>query len=181
MRKNTKRTNNSKKKMQKTQKLWNMVGCSKKRIKRGASHNRRRCAYKKTQIRRQKGGCGVCLQSGGGAAGGALVGSPWTGSVSDWPGVAGKDGQTNYFSLNTYPVDPQTQNIISERSDININYMKGGKRMKSRGGGIIPQDLVNLGRSMVYGIGSAYNSLNGYSPPVNPLPYKDQLVNAMKR
>ena len=60
--------------------------------------------------------------------------------------------------------------------------MSGGKTKKHmRGGqGMIPQDLVNLGRSMVYGIGSAYNSLNGFPAPVNPLPYKDQLVNTSK-
>ncbi len=44
------------------------------------------------------------------------------------------------------------------------------------GGGFIPQDLVNLGRDMMYNVNSAYNALNGYKAPVNPLPYKDQLI-----
>jgi hypothetical protein len=43
---------------------------------------------------------------------------------------------------------------------------------------LVPQDLVNLGRNAMFNIGSAYNGLNGYSAPVNPLPYKDQLVNS---
>ena len=177
MRKNTNRSTMRKK----PQKLWNMIGCSKKCTRRH-KHNascKKRIAYKKMQMGgKQMGGCSTCLQTGG-SANSALIGSPWTGSVSDWPGVAGKDGQTNYFPLNTYPVDPQTQNIISERSDIR---MSGGKtKNHMRGGqGMIPQDLVNLGRSMVYGIGSAYNSLNGFPAPVNPLPYKDQLVNTSK-
>jgi hypothetical protein len=46
---------------------------------------------------------------------------------------------------------------------------------KKRGGGFIPQDLVNFGRTFTYGLGSAYNAINGYPQPVNPLPYKDQL------
>ena len=131
----------------------------------------------------QAGGCNSCLgggvqsggsvQTGGGInySGPSLYGAPWTPKISDWPGVAGKDGQTNYFSDNKYLVDPQ-RSMISERDQ--QTYMAGGSR-KRRAGGIIPQDLVNLGRSMVYGLGSAYNTLNGYQAPVSPLPYKDQL------
>jgi len=131
----------------------------------------------------QKGGCSSCLsggvQMGGGINNGgpALVGAPWTGKISDWPGVSGKDGQTNFYSLNEYKsVDPQTS-MISERDQ--QTFMKGGRKMRNkRGGGFVPQDLVNLGRSMVYGLGSAYNTLNGYATPANPLPYKDQLVDS---
>jgi hypothetical protein len=47
------------------------------------------------------------------------------------------------------------------------------KNMKA--GGLIPQDLVNLGRDFTFNIKSTYNALNGYKAPVNPLPYKDQL------
>jgi len=153
----------------------------------------------------QKGGCSSCLSGGvqmggragvqmggragvqmGGRAGGinyggpALVGAPWSGKIADWPGVSGKDGQTNFFSLNEYKsVDPQTS-MISERDQ--QTFMKGGRRLRNkRGGGVVPQDLVNLGRSMVYGLGSAYNTLNGYASPANPLPYKDQLVDSPTR
>jgi len=123
------------------------------------------------QLGVQNGGCTSCLaggvgvQSGGGINNGGtpLVGKPW--SVND-------EGNTNYYSLNKYPVDPQTS-MASER---NQQTFKGGRRNK-KAGGFVPQDLVNLGRSMVYGLGSAYNTLNGYSVPSNPLPYKDQLVN----
>jgi hypothetical protein len=60
----------------------------------------------------------------------------------------------------------------------------GGKRMSKRmskkmrktGGGIIPQDLINGGRNIMYGLGSTYNAMAGYPAPVNPLPYKDQLM-----
>lgn len=46
----------------------------------------------------------------------------------------------------------------------------------SSGGGLIPQDLLNLGSDISFNVKSAYNALNGYSAPVNPLPYKDQLT-----
>ena len=45
-----------------------------------------------------------------------------------------------------------------------------------KGGALIPQDLLNLGSDINYNVKSAYNALNGYSAPVNPLPYKDQLT-----
>ena len=120
----------------------------------------------------QTGGCGcgqplnVGAQTGGNSA---LIGSPWTASINGWPGVAGVAGQTNYYSLNEYKgLDPQT-NVILERGQV-------GGTTKKQGGGLIPQDLVNLGRNMMFGVGSAYNSLSGYQAPVSPMPYKNQLM-----
>jgi hypothetical protein len=212
--------------MKRTQKLFNMKGCSKTKRnlggkkkggcwdmkKRGGARRARickkcgpncrcgpkcncehncpgNCYLKGKRSRKQRGGnCGCGLQMGGctsclgggvqmgggiNNSGTPLLGTPWTPKINDWPGVAGKDGQTNYFSNNQYLVDPQ-RSMISERDQ--QTYMLGGSR-KKRAGGIIPQDLVNLGRSMVYGMGSAYNTLNGYPTPVSPLPYKDQLPN----
>ena len=135
------------------------------------------------QMRGQRGGCqqclggGVALQSGGGIGyiGNPTVGKPWTPEITGWPGVSGQQGQTNFFSLNKYDKPYLQTEQISERDQ--QTYMKGGSRRR-RAGGIIPQDLVNLGRSMVYGVGSAYNSLNGYPAPANPLPYKDQFASA---
>jgi hypothetical protein len=59
--------------------------------------------------------------------------------------------------------------------------IKGKRGRKSRsnsikGGGLIPQDLVNLGSNFSFNLKSAYNSLNGYKAPIDPLPYKDQLT-----
>ena len=51
---------------------------------------------------------------------------------------------------------------------------------KQRGGtlsNLLGQDLVNLGRQINFGVGSAYNTLTGYSSPVNPMPWKGQLHN----
>jgi len=66
------------------------------------------------------------------------------------------------YPLNKLPVDLQTQTLQS-------------RTMGQKGGGLIPDTLLNLGRSVTYGLGSAYNSLGGFQAPVNPLPYKDQM------
>jgi len=183
---------------QKQQKLWNMRGCSKKNKK---------CMT--------GGGCGCGnpffggSQTGGMKMGGsepALIGTPWTANIGSWPGVAGNDGQSNYFSLNKYtPFSPETQ-MGQERDGAifppeNVKYLvRGGRRGKGKrgvkskmtrkyrisrnrnrnrkllkgGASIFGQDLLNSGRSIEYGLGSAYNTLLGYPAPVDPLPFSDQ-------
>jgi hypothetical protein len=126
-------------------------------------------------------GCGQPLQGGGGKYPNGLVGSAWTPKISGWPGVDGISGNRNYLQHNNYNVDPQTQNIIQERNT--PVSLKGGRKYRRgtrkyrNGGGLIPQDLVNVGRELTYGLGSAYNTLAGYNRPVNPLPFKDQMNN----
>jgi hypothetical protein len=95
---------------------------------------------------------------------GPFIGQAWTPSISGWPGVNGVGGDRNYLSQNLYKQDPQ------------LMMKLGGKKLKKtrKGGGLIPQDLVNLGRDISYNTGSIYNALAGYPQPVNPLPYKDQ-------
>jgi len=172
----------------------------------------------------QKGGCGCGLQFGGNdnhrsgckcssckmsQKGGSssisnngipypngLVGSPWTPSVSGWPGVDGVPGDSNYYKLNTY-----SPNDVS-RQMINVGaappFSIGGKKIKKgkkcykkcstkrrghKGGALsnfLGQDLINLGRQLQFGFGSAYNGLSGYSAPVNPMPWKGQLPNTPK-
>lgn len=45
-----------------------------------------------------------------------------------------------------------------------------------QGGGLIPQDIVNLGRSLTTGLGNVYNSVSGQALAPSPLPYKDQPI-----
>jgi hypothetical protein len=52
----------------------------------------------------------------------------------------------------------------------------GRKHKTLRGGGLLPQNLVNVGRNFMYNIGASSNEYNGYASPPNPMPYKDQLV-----
>ena len=63
-----------------------------------------------------------------------------------------------------------------------INSLVGGKKNKKllkKGGGLMPQDLVNLGRDFTYNFKSTYNALNGYKAPVDPSPYKGQLTGSL--
>jgi len=181
------------------QKLWKMKGCARskcffcgKKSQRGGDCGCGALPLGGGSSQRGGGcGCGIPPLTGGthlgapmmGGSDPALVGPPWTGAVSTWPGVAGVDGQTNNFALNSYPapVDPQTQSISERDGSIfplkNVEYLaKGGRRSIKKGGGFLPQDLVNMGRSISYGFGSAYNALNGYPSPVDPLPFKDQFA-----
>ena len=116
------------------------------------------CKSKKSV--KMKGGNGASYPNG-------IVGDPWTPNIGGWPGVKG-DG--NYLELNTYNKDPTRQMIGGNK-----------KRTKKQRGGTLSnflgQDLLNLGRQFNFGVGSAYNTLSGYSSPVNPMPWKDQLHN----
>ena len=132
---------------------------------------------------------------------GPFVGKPWGTSLSKWPVMDGIGGDRNYLKnyKNVLNNDPQQQQLTA---DVDAGYktwssMVGGykyntnsssKSLKSRsnsssrtrrGGGLIPQDLVNLGQDATYNLKSAYNTLNGYSKPVSPLPYQGQLTGSM--
>jgi hypothetical protein len=106
-----------------------------------------------------------------------LVGSPWESNIVGWPGVTGIPGNNNYYAVNNYNNDISRQMV-----DVGANppffNMKAGKRGKQKGGtmsNFLGQDLINLGRQFQFGVGSAYNALAGYSSPVNPLPWRDQI------
>ena len=114
-----------------------------------------------------------------------LVGTPWTYKIASWPGVNGIPGDSNYYPVNNYQNDISRQMV-----DVGANppFLYGGRKTRKNGsrsrkqkGGTLSnfmgQDFINLGRQFQYGIGSAYNALAGYTAPVNPLPWKDQLPN----
>jgi hypothetical protein len=142
--------------------------------------------------RRKKGGCGPCAlallggkkkQKGGDAtwAPQGLIGKPWTPNPAGWPGVDGVNGSRNYLAFNEYKVDPQTAMIDVGPNSPFLGGRRKRKTRKQRGGTLsnfIGQDLINLGRQVQFGIGSAYNGITGYPAPVSPLPWRDQLNNA---
>ncbi|NBP58858.1 hypothetical protein EBU71_20400 [bacterium] len=140
----------------------------------GGARHRCRCRCSKCKKRGgQKGGNpGIPYPNG-------LTGSPWTPNSSGWPGVDGIQGDRNYLDLNTYDTDISRQMIST---GANPPFSIGGKRKRKQKGGtlsnFLAQDFINLGRQFNYGMGSAYNALAGYSAPVNPLPWKDQLPNS---
>jgi len=143
------------------------------------------------------GSCGACGQTsvmkGGnffkpvGPMPGPIVGSPW--EANKLPGENGIGGDRNYFKPYNTDANPQLQMTMNDAGYKTLNSMVGGKKRRKHGrklsrkligGGFIPQDLVNLGRSITYNYQSAYNAIKGYEAPVNPLPYKDQMPNTNK-
>ena len=200
--KKTRKTQKSRKnvKKTKTQRLYKQKGCSKRgrgKARGGSCGCGSPFGGKGLAMKGGDGSCALCMKGGSTLSPyppqPAFVGVPWKGDIGNWPGVAGQDGVTNHFAMNKYvPYDP-VAGIMQERAGSLFlgKYTGGGKKKsnkskkmskmsKKRGGGLIPQDLVNFGRTFTYGLGSAYNSINGYQQPVNPLPYKDQLTNATK-
>jgi len=117
---------------------------------------------------------------------GPFIGSAWSAPASKWPGVNDIGGDRNYLKNydttgnNIISKDPQLQMSMNDAGYNNMMSKIGGKKSK-KGGGILPQDLVNLGQDFSYNFKSAYNTLNGYSAPVNPLPYKDQLTGSINK
>ena len=143
----------------------------------------------------QKGGCGSCginLMKGGNSffkpaplMPGPVVGSAW--AYNKLPGMDGIGGNRNYLSPVNVGKDPALQMTMNGSGYKTMNSMVGGirrgKRRKTvknmKAGGLIPQDLVNLGRDFSFNFSSAYNALNGQSAPTDPLPYRDQLTNTV--
>ncbi len=117
---------------------------------------------------------------------GPIVGNHWSPSPANWPGANGLGGSSNILSYNTYtPIDISRQMELrgGMRSKRSKRSKRRGRRRTTkrfRGGGIIPQGLVNLGRDFAFNMDSAYRALNGMPAPVNPLPYKDQFAQATK-
>jgi hypothetical protein len=110
------------------------------------------------------------LHGGFGPGAGPVGYSYQPGNVGTWPGVAGFNyGQGNHYAYKGTPsgmFDPP----LSSRNDP-VKYQSGG--------GFIPQDLVNLGRSVGYGLSSLVSNVTGsVNKPVNPLPTKDQVIDA---
>ena len=148
----------------------------------------------------QKGGCGSCMAGGTSMTGGnsffkpaplmpgPVVGSPW--AYNKLPGMDGIGGNRNYLSPVNVGKDPALQMTMNGSGYKTMNSMVGGvglfggirkrKTVKNiQAGGLIPQDLVNLGRDVSFNLSSAYNALNGISAPTHPLPYRDQLINTV--
>ena len=121
-----------------------------------------------------------------------LVGSSWSSNPETWSGVNGVGGDGNHLSLNTYNNDVSRQML-----DIGANYpfngmLSGGGRSRgpSRsskyngnhkktyrgGGGLLPQNLVNVGRNFMNNIAASNNEMNGYAVPPTPIPYQGHLV-----
>ena len=127
-------------------------------------HSRRNHMIRKNKLRTHS------LRGGFGPGAGPVGYAYQPGNVGTWPGVAGFNyGQGNHYAYKGTPsgmFDPP----LSSRNDP-VRYQSGG--------GFIPQDLVNLGRSVGYGLSSLVSNVTGsVNTPVNPLPTKDQGIDA---
>ena len=150
------------------------------------------------------GSCNVCSQvpvvsqSGGnffkqiGAMPGPFTGSAW--EPNKLPGDDGISGNRNFLKSYAGSItnDPALKMSMNAAGYNTMNSKVGGYRYNrknnssshslsksKKGGGLIPQDLVNLGRDFTHNFKSAYNALNGFPAPVDPAPYKDQLTGVL--
>ena len=137
------------------------------------------------------GGGGCSTSNNGIPYPNGLVGKPYA-NPTNLPGANQIPGDANYYKLNTYNNDVSRQMVDVGANPPFLGFfgLGGGKGRKShkkmtktkkqRGGTLsnfLGQDLINFGRQVGFGFGSAYNALNGYSAPTNPLPWKGQLPN----
>lgn len=108
-----------------------------------------------------------------------------SGSIMDWLNPSKLIGGNIKYPLNPYNIDISRDTIYTGASKPfsvggSKRRRKSGRRYKSkntRGGGLIPEGILNLGRVVNNNLGSAYNGMLGYNPPVNPIPWKGQLAN----
>jgi hypothetical protein len=169
-------------------------GCGALPFMNGGSRSRKhregcKCSTCKMKGGRMKGGGGCTTGNNGIPYPNGLVGKPFV-DPTNLPGAKGIGGDANYYSNNTYNNDVSRQmiDVGANRPFLGYYGVKGGKRSrpvkktkKQRGGdfsNFIGQDIINLGRQFTYGLGSAFNTLNGTPSPVNPLPWKGQLTHA---
>jgi len=133
--------------------------CGHKRMQssrmRSSTHKRKRSTTHKRK-RTMRGGFG---------AGAGPLGYSWVGKdVNTWPGVAGVPGQSNFLPLSKYGVPAgNSQQLPENTSEANIKNIFGQK-----GGSltdIIPQDLVDFGRSLTGGVQGAIYGYQGVERP----------------
>ena len=141
--------------------------------------NHRKKSQRKNRRNKMRGGFGP----GAGPVGYPLDG----GNTSTWPGVSGNDqGMGNHYAISAsgipsgLPDPPISSRGIPEPFSSSMKY--GGRKKRrhnnrQRGGGLIPQGLLDLGRSVQYNTSSFFSRFMGdVNNPVNPMPTKDQVI-----
>jgi hypothetical protein len=146
---------------------------------------RRKTHRRRTRRRNHRGGAypppAGGWSSGWKAPAGGPVGYPWKASPSSWPGVAAA-GDGISPGLNT------NGTTVSNHYPISSCGIPAGPcnppnstRNQDGGGGLsqlLPQDLVNLGRSLTGGVMGSVDSWRGVSRPAStyPLPTQQQPI-----
>ena len=169
----------------KHQKMYNMKGCSKRKTMCKKRYTRRRARASiggdqpiPPYSMLQGGNCGACaapLFKGGAPEEVALIGKPW--SVDNTSG--------NYLAPNLYNKgDPQTMMLLRGGKKTRRRASSKSKNKRAKGiigGGLLPSELVNFGRDIMYNVNSTYTTLNGYKPNPSPAPYEDQLTKSISQ
>ena len=101
---------------------------------------------------------------GGYGPGAGPIGFAWEGKdPNTWPGVAGVAGQSNFLPLSKYGVPAGTFEPSMNTSEANLTNksMQGGSGLMD----LVPQDLVNFGRSLTGGVQGALYGFQGVDRP----------------
>lgn len=107
---------------------------------------------------------------GGYGPGAGPVGFAWVGKdPNTWPGVAGVDNQSNFLPLSKYGVPAGAPHPPENTSELNI---KNNSTMRGGGGlmDLVPQDIVNFGRSLTGGVQGAIYGYQGVDRPYSTYP-----------
>jgi len=119
--------------------------------------------------------------SGWKAPAGGPVGYPWKASPSSWPGVAAA-GDGILPGLNTHGTTVSNHYPLSSCGIPSGQCNPPNSTRNQDGGGglsqLLPQDLVNLGRSLTGGVMGGVDSWKGVSRPAStyPLPTQQQPI-----
>jgi hypothetical protein len=114
---------------------------------------------------------------GGYGPGAGPLGYAWLGKdVHTWPGVAHVDGQSNYFPLSKYGITTGLPDPPMSTSTINNRQYGGGLT------DLLPQDLVNFGRSLTGSVQGAVFGVEGVERPYSTIssPYIQPGMNTIQ-
>jgi len=160
---------------------------SRKSHRRGVKSNRRNKSHKRER-KHKMNKTRKTIYRGGFGPGSTPIGYPLVyGNTLSWPGVSGNpQGMGNHYALSKVgipsgPFDPPiSSREIAEPFSSSFKYGGSSRRTRHRsrahrGGGLMPQELVNLGDSINFGVSSlASKFLGSVNQAVNPFPTEDQ-------
>jgi hypothetical protein len=113
---------------------------------------------------------------GGFGVGAGPLGYSWIGKdVNTWPGVRGVAGQSNFLPLSEDGITAGLPKQPINTSELNMTNRQTGGGLTD----LLPQDLVNFGRSLTGGVQGAIYGYNGVERPnyTYPSPTTQHVMN----
>ena len=142
-----------------------MVRHTKKYTRHRKTFRNKRKSYKRKSYKRKH-----IRHRGGYGPGAGPVGFAWEGkNPNTWPGVGGVDNQSNFLPLSKYGVPAGAFEPPMNTSELNIqnnSTMRGGSGLMD----LVPQDIVNFGRSLTGGVQGAIYGYQGIDRPDSTYP-----------